>query len=149
MSKSNIFFFICGFFIGIFSWSLFNHVMIFEENEQKLLSLKHEIKVNQYNTKYNEALSNELFNEVKIVCIVMTHPANHRKNAIHVKNTWGKKCNKLLFMTSANDSELDSVVLPIKEDRDFLWSKTKRSFLYAYHNHFNDADWFLKADDDS
>lgn len=97
---------------------------------------------------YNETLADKLFNEVRLLCWVMTTPANHKTRAVHIRNTWGKRCNKLLFMSTSVDVELGSVALPVKEGRDPLWDKTKNAFQYVYNHHFDDADWFLKADDD-
>ena len=95
------------------------------------------------------SLSEKLFDEVKVLCWVMTDPENHKTKALHVKRTWGKRCNKILFMSTQNDTELETIALPVGEGRDNLWAKTKEAFKYIYKHHFNDADWFLKADDDT
>jgi hypothetical protein len=97
---------------------------------------------------FNETLSNLLYNEVKILCMVMTFPGNHRSKAIHIKNTWGQRCNKLLFMSSELDLVLDSVVIPMPDTREALWNKTKASFQYVYEHYRGDYDYFIKADDD-
>lgn len=97
----------------------------------------------------NDTIAKYLQSEVRILCWVMTNPENHKKKALHVKRTWGTRCNKLIFMSSALDSELEVVPLPVSEGRNNLWAKTKEAFKYIYKNHLDDADWFMKADDDT
>ncbi|XP_063709184.1 glycoprotein-N-acetylgalactosamine 3-beta-galactosyltransferase 1-like [Culicoides brevitarsis] len=97
----------------------------------------------------NTTIQKKLYDEVRVLCWIMTNPKNHKSKAKHALNTWGKRCNKVLIMTSAVDDELDVVALPVQEGRNNLWAKTKEAFKYIYNNHFNDADWFLKADDDT
>jgi glycoprotein-N-acetylgalactosamine 3-beta-galactosyltransferase len=79
----------------------------------------------------------------------MTNPVNHKMKAKHVKATWGKRCNVLLFMSSQLDESLPTVKLEVREGRDQLWAKTRAAFNYSYHNYLSEADWFMKADDDT
>lgn len=97
----------------------------------------------------NVSVAEQLKKEVRILCWVMTNPTNHKKKARHVKRTWGKRCNILLFMSSGADEELPTVKLDVGEGRENLWAKVKEAFKYVYHHHYNDADFFYKADDDT
>lgn len=103
----------------------------------------------EFKVSYDGSLADELFNKIKILCMIMTNPANHKTKAIHIKSTWGRRCNKLLFITSQADPDLDIIHIPVgEESRKVLRNKTKGSFLYAHDHHLDDFDWFIKADDD-
>ncbi|XP_057321015.1 glycoprotein-N-acetylgalactosamine 3-beta-galactosyltransferase 1-like [Microplitis mediator] len=99
--------------------------------------------------KGEDKVAQEMAKKIRVLCWVMTNPKNHQTKARHVKATWGKRCNILLFMSSAEDLTLPTVVLSVKEGRDNLWAKTKEAFKYAYENYKDEADWFMKADDDT
>ncbi|KAK7601001.1 hypothetical protein V9T40_008442 [Parthenolecanium corni] len=96
-----------------------------------------------------DLIASRLKEKIRVLCWVMTAPQNHRKKAVHVKATWGKRCNTLLFMSSAEDEELPTVALPVGEGRNNLWGKTKEAFKYIHRNYNGTYDWVLKADDDT
>lgn len=94
-------------------------------------------------------IADELYKKVRILCWVMTGPSNLQTKARHVKATWSRHCNVVLFMSSVEDPDFPTVGLGTGEGRDQLYWKTIRAFHYVLENHIDEADWFLKADDDT
>ncbi|XP_052245939.1 glycoprotein-N-acetylgalactosamine 3-beta-galactosyltransferase 1-like [Dreissena polymorpha] len=128
--------------------SAFDHDHLYSEGSPtKGLSWKDEM-AHSHKVESNE-VARILHDKVRVLCWVMTNPSNHALKAQHVKATWGKRCNILLFMSSAADSSLPTVVLSVTESRDTLWAKTKLAFKHVYENYLDKADWFLKSDDDT
>lgn len=99
--------------------------------------------------EYEQDMADKLFSEIKILCWVFTHPDNHQLKVPPVRNTWGKKCNKLLFMSITVDPDYpDIIALPVENGRPHLWNKTRLAMKYVHDNYINDYDWFMRADDD-
>jgi glycoprotein-N-acetylgalactosamine 3-beta-galactosyltransferase len=52
-----------------------------------------------------EEEKDDLYSKVRVLCWIMTSPDNHKTKALAVKETWGKRCNILLFMSSAEGGQ--------------------------------------------
>ena len=97
----------------------------------------------------DESVAQKLHKNVRILSWVMTGPKNLKTRAIHVKNTWGKRANKILFFSSETNDDFPTVGLNTSEGREHLTAKSMQGFRYVYEHHRNDFDWFMKADDDT
>ena len=84
-----------------------------------------------------------------MLCWVMTSADNLQKKARHVRATWARRCNKLLFVSDHKDDTFPTIDIDVQEGRDHLTAKTMRAFDYIYQHHYDDADWFMKVDDDT
>ena len=69
--------------------------------------------------------------------------------ARHVQATWTRRCNTLLFASDHENKEFPTIDINVTEGRKHLTMKTMTTFDYVYKHHYNDADWFMKADDDT
>lgn len=146
--KEKLFRFVLGIIIGVnvFQISILTYKK-FTNHEQNVI-----VRARMQNNSeelYRSELADVLYQEVKVLCWIMISPKFHLTRGVHIRDTWGRRCNKLLFMSSTADPEIDSIALPVTEKINHLWSKTKEAFKYIHEHHLNDADWFLKADDDT
>ena len=144
-----------GVCLGIIQGFTWGYIWFKATNDENMRDVRHTI-ADKYksleHSSQNDELSQaiEMTKTVRILCWVMTSPKNHKSRAVHVRDTWGKRCNILLFVSTDVDAELPALKLDLDHDaRDNLWGKTKLAFKYVYENYRNHADWFLKADDDT
>ncbi|OQV17719.1 Glycoprotein-N-acetylgalactosamine 3-beta-galactosyltransferase 1 [Hypsibius exemplaris] len=108
----------------------------------ELLAMMPEAKVK------TKTVAEELYEKVRIFCWIMTSPQNHGK-ARAVKETWAKRCNEYVFVSTEDEPTLPAINASVGEGRDKLWGKTKFGFRYAYKSSLAKYDWFMKADDDT
>ncbi|CAL1608935.1 unnamed protein product [Knipowitschia caucasica] len=120
------------------------HDKVWKKDRSALFNLQH-----PHHKGEDSLIADELYKKVRILCWVMTGPNNLEKKTRHVKATWTRHCNMVVFMSSVDDPDFPTVGLGTKEGRDQLYWKTIRAFQYAYEHHLSEADWFLKADDDT
>ncbi|XP_077386022.1 glycoprotein-N-acetylgalactosamine 3-beta-galactosyltransferase 1-B [Festucalex cinctus] len=166
--------FCLGFLVGLFTLYLFLRLAGFDKNfsvrpiskwveqydhhlqqedEEKdrwkkersaLFNLKH-----PHHSGEDSRLADELYKKVRILCWVMTSTTNLAKRAHYVKDTWSRHCNIIVFVSSVSDPDFPAVGVNTSEGRDQLYWKTIRAFHYVHKHYGDDADWFLKADDDT
>lgn len=105
--------------------------------------------IHPHHAEEDSRVADALYQKVRVLCWVMTGPYNLENRARHVRATWSRHCNLVVFMSSVEDTDFPTVGLGTKEGRDQLYWKTIRAFHYVYKHHLNQADWFLKADDDT
>ena len=82
-----------------------------------------------------DRVAKRLAKKIRVLCWVLTQPKNLQTKAQAVKDTWGKRCNVLLFMSSKEDKDFPVVGLDVQEGEvlsfDFIlvtlqWNQTIR-----------------------
>ncbi|XP_025089369.1 glycoprotein-N-acetylgalactosamine 3-beta-galactosyltransferase 1-like isoform X1 [Pomacea canaliculata] len=130
-----------------------NHFNLYDNNNKSTDIVNSSYVVNNttplvLKEKADESVAEVLKQRVRVLIWVMTSPKNLHK-ARAVKNTWGSRCDLLLFFSSENNTELPTIELDVEEGREHLYEKTTQAFDYIYENYFDMADWFMKVDDDT
>lgn len=97
----------------------------------------------------NDGNAMEEVKKIRILCFLNSRPATHGTRAVHIRETWGKHCDKLFFASTLTDVNLGAIGFNVSDDHDSMWGKEKLMLQFIYKHHLNDYDWFLKADDDT
>jgi hypothetical protein len=89
---------------GAFLGFLFSFLIIYNGN---VIDLNEDLATSNFQMKnlneisiQGDALADYLFHEVKILCIVMTEPLAIEPRTQYINQTWGKRCNKLIHIST-------------------------------------------------
>lgn len=82
----------------------------------------------------------------RVLCFVPTTVKYLHEKTVHVKQTWGKFCDKTIFTSNVTDLNLNLIGLNVSDNHDQLWDKVKQTLNYIHRNFIDDFDWFALFD---
>ena len=155
----------------------FNITSQFESSKNMdKLSKINELNGNEkYTYKYPIKTKNwgDIYDPIRIFCLVPTLIPENNKNINAILNTWGITCDKLFFIINI-DITYDTIIeenkvhindefgynynytilkIPIKYEQSKkernIWEKMWKTWEYMGNNYINYGEYFLKIDDDS
>ncbi|KAG6619567.1 Glycoprotein-N-acetylgalactosamine 3-beta-galactosyltransferase [Phytophthora cinnamomi] len=96
----------------------------------------------------------------RILCFAVSYSAQHQTRVRAVAETWGQRCDQLLFFSNMSDTIIvgagtpaerryQVVQLDIIADHAHLWLRTRAALKYLHTYFRHDYDWFYKCDDDT
>lgn len=65
-----------------------------------------QLLVHSGNIPYGKDKELQEYNKPRILCILLTHPGNYDKKAIHTQNTWARRCTNWSFISTTKHSKL-------------------------------------------
>ncbi|ROT72050.1 Glycoprotein-N-acetylgalactosamine 3-beta-galactosyltransferase 1 [Penaeus vannamei] len=124
---------------------MFRHILIsasqLREAEKELGTSEDLQKAVQLVKELQEA--KRLYRDVRVFCWVLMYPGAHDTQARHIKATWGKRCNKLVFMSTEDDPSVGAIDVGSLEGYTKLWNKTRSALKYIYKNHLEEFEYVL------
>lgn len=90
-------------------------------------------------------LADELARQIPVLCWI--HRDDIQQKLVEsIKNTWGARCKKILFLINHETNLTDVISLKVNSSYQ---PTVEDAYNYIYKNHFDDYDWFLKTDGDT
>lgn len=87
--------------------------------------------------------------KIRVLCFLNTMPASHSRKAVHIRHTWHKHCDKLLFSSTLMDVNLGAIGFNVTNDHSHLWGKVKLMLQFIHEHFLEEYDWVFKGDDDT
>ena len=110
----------------------FGGYIVLEKIRKKVLEVQQEVKKSQ-----NKRLP-------RVLCIVQTRRG--RENLVEsIKNTWGKRCDKLLVVSNAEVHDNSAINIPpiMGEDTmENLWQKRRAIWNFVYDKYVDEYEYF-------
>lgn len=136
-----------------FGFGFLLRLYVFEINENVIVpKFNHDFhEENETTTNTPEAPETTVaeVKKVRILCFLTTSPMSHGRRVVHIMETWGKHCDKILFASTVTDVNLGAIGFNVTDSHGSVWGKVKLMLKHIHSNYIDDYDWFMKADDDT
>ena len=103
--------------------------------------------------KYSFFLTVSAGNETKkpwrLLCWILADPDLLGQKVIHQKQTWAKRIDKLLVMSSKQNDTFPAIGLNVTAGRNHIASKVQAAWTYIHKHFIHEYDFFIKTDPDT
>ncbi|XP_071098499.1 glycoprotein-N-acetylgalactosamine 3-beta-galactosyltransferase 1-like [Haliotis cracherodii] len=129
-------------------------IRLTEHGLDLFLESKDEVKDGEGNNEdftlaVDNTVAEALSRKVRLACFITTREVNMETKLKAVNETWGKRCDKMLYVMTTNKTGPDILGVTIPDSHRTLTEKIVHAFTHMYNTSLDEYDWFLKADDDT
>lgn len=105
LNAENTFIFLTGICCGYILFVLFTEKIVDPKKYGQIQLVSKIVEMN------SSSQSVESVKKIRILCFLNTMPESYSKKAVHIRNTWHKHCDKLLFVSTLMDMNLGALGL--------------------------------------
>ena len=87
--------------------------------------------------------------EPRLLCWILADPLLLDRKVIHQKQTWGKRCHKLLVMSSKQNDTFPTIGFNVTAGKQHMSLKVAGAWKYIHKHYLEDYDFFIKTDPDT
>ncbi|KAL3874504.1 hypothetical protein ACJMK2_037513, partial [Sinanodonta woodiana] len=91
----------------------------------------------------------ELYEKIRVICIILTTEKDMSTKLAAVNNTWARRCNKHFFIMTTKLHKADIISSEYADIRMNLIHKVRSAFEFIHDKYIDEVDWVFKADDDT
>lgn len=125
------FIFLVGFSVGY----IITHLLTENSAHSKQFKQSHGLVVRQSDEDVMK------YRKIRILCFIGTSTNNFATKVVHIRKTWGKNCDKIIFASNKSDPQLGVIGFNGPDDRSHFFKKLVNLMSYIRWNFIDEYDW--------
>lgn len=91
------------------------------------------------------SIADRLYQDVRVACLVFTAWNNTRESAIPVNSTWGRRCNKLFFVSTKTEEDTPTTAAANNQNIERHGTRIGETLDKIFTVYLDDYAWFVTA----